>query len=76
MIAKIFHTLTIVLWIFFIISANLTFFSQLAVILSAIMLTYEHYLINKDFNKIDKAFFTVNGYLGIMFLFLIILEVL
>jgi len=75
-IAKVFHTLTIVLWIFFVISANLTFFSQLAVILSAIMLTYEHYLINKDFNKIDKAFFTVNGYLGIMFLFLIILEVL
>jgi len=76
LIAKIFHTLTIVLWIMFIISANLTFFSQLAVILSAIMLTYEHYLVNKDFTKIDRAFFTVNGYLGIMFLFLIILEVL
>ena len=76
LIAKIFHTLTIVFWIMFIISAKLTFFSQLAVILSTIMLTYEHYLVNKDFTKIDKAFFTVNGYLGIMFLFLIILEVL
>ena len=75
-IAKVFHTLTIVFWIMFIISANLTFFSQLAVILSAIMLTYEHYLVNKDFSKIDRAFFTVNGYLGIMFLVLIILEVL
>ena len=75
-IAKVFHTLTIVLWIFFVISANLTLFAQLAVILSAIMLTYEHYLVNKDFTKIDKAFFTVNGYLGILFLFLIILEVL
>jgi len=75
-IAKLFHTLTIVLWILFVISANLTFFSQLAVILSAIMLTYEHYIVNKDFSKIDKAFFTINGYLGIMFLFLIILEVL
>jgi 4-hydroxybenzoate polyprenyltransferase len=75
-IAKLFHALTIVLWIFFVISANLTFFAQLAVILSAIMLTYEHYLVNKDFAKIDKAFFTVNGYLGILFLFLIILEVL
>ena len=75
-IAKLFHTLTIVLWIFFVIFAELTFFSQLAVILSAIMLTYEHYLINKDFTKIDKAFFTVNGYLGIIFLILIILEVL
>jgi len=76
LIAKIFHTLTIVFWVIFIISANLTLFSQLAVILSAIMLTYEHYLVNKDFTKIDRAFFTVNGYLGIMFLFLTILEVL
>ncbi len=76
LIAKIFHILTILFWAIFVISANLTFFSQLAVILSAIMLGYEHYLVNKDFTKIDKAFFTVNGYLGILFLFLIILEVL
>ena len=76
LIAKVFHILTIVFWTTFVVSANLTFFSQLAVILSAIMLGYEHYLVNKDFTKIDKAFFTVNGYLGILFLFLIILEVL
>ncbi|CAA6823465.1 MAG: Menaquinone via futalosine polyprenyltransferase (MenA homolog) [uncultured Sulfurovum sp.] len=75
-IAKTFHALTIVFWIMFVFSAELTFVSQLAVILSAIMLAYEHYLVNKDFTKIDRAFFTVNGYLGIMFLFLIILEVL
>jgi 4-hydroxybenzoate polyprenyltransferase len=75
-IAKIFHTLSIVFWILFVISSNLGFFAQLAVILSAIMLAYEHYLVNKDFTKIDRAFFTINGYLGIMFLFLIILEVL
>ncbi len=76
LIAKVFHLLTIIFWTMFVISANLTFFAQLAVILSAIMLGYEHYLVNRDFTKIDKAFFTVNGYLGILFLFLIILEVL
>ncbi len=76
LLAKFFHSLTIVFWIIFLISAKLGFFSQLAVILSAIMLAYEHHLVNKDFTKIDRAFFTVNGYLGIMFLFLIILEVL
>ena len=75
-IAKVFHILTIVFWILFIITAKLGFFAQLAIILSAIALTYEHYLVNKDFNKIDRAFFTVNGYLGIMFLVLIILEVI
>jgi len=76
LIAKVFHFMTIVLWSIFIQSANLGFFALLAVILSAIMLTYEHYLVNKDFSKIDKAFFTVNGYLGIFFLILIILEVM
>jgi len=40
------------------------------------MLTYEHYLVNKDFTKIDRAFFTVNGYLGFVFLLLMIVEVL
>jgi len=75
-IAKVFHILTIVFWILFIWSAKLGFFAQLAIILSAIALGYEHYLVNKDFTKIDRAFFTVNGYLGIMFLILIILEVI
>ena len=75
LIAKLFHSITIMLWIIFIQSANLGIFATLAVFLSAVMLTYEHYLVNKDFRKIDRAFFTVNGYLGIMFLILIILEV-
>lgn len=74
-LAKLFHLLTIIFWVLFVIEANLTWFSYLAVILSALMLMYEHYLVNKDFTKIDKAFFTVNGYLGIVFLVLIILEV-
>ena len=76
LIAKVFHSITILLWFIFIQSANLGFFATLAVLLSAVMLTYEHYLVNKDFTKIDKAFFTVNGYLGIMFFILIILEVM
>jgi 4-hydroxybenzoate polyprenyltransferase len=38
------------------------------------MLSYEHYLVRKDFTKIDRAFFTVNGYLGIAFFILIILD--
>ena len=76
LIAKLFHLFTIMLWTLFIMGAGLEIYGMMAVALSAIMLTYEHYLVNKDFTKIDKAFFTVNGYLGIMFLFLIILEVL
>lgn len=76
LIAKLFHIMTILFWTIFIINAELGIWAYTALFLSAIMLTYEHYLVNKDFTKIDKAFFTVNGYLGIMFLILIILEVM
>ena len=73
-IAQIFHLLTIIFWSLFVTQAGLGLFAYLAVIFSAIMLGYEHYLVNKDFTKIDRAFFTINGYLGIIFIILIIIE--
>ncbi len=75
-IARLFHVLTILLWWQFVVSAQLGAWAYAAVIFSALMLGYEHYLVNKDFTKIDRAFFTVNGYLGFVFLILIIVEVL
>lgn len=75
-IARVFHVLAIIFWTLFIVEANLGLWAQIAVFFSAIMLSYEHYIVNKDFTKIDKAFFTVNGYLGFVFLVLMILEVL
>ena len=74
LISKVFHMLTVIFWLLFVISSNSSAFAYLAVIISAIMLSYEHYLVNKDFTKIDKAFFTVNGYLGIVFFILIVLD--
>lgn len=73
-IAGIFHLLTVLFWTLFVMEAGLGVFAAIAVIFSAGMLGYEHYLVNKDFSKIDRAFFTVNGYLGIIFIGLIILE--
>ena len=73
--ARVFHILAIVFWTDFVVTAGLGFWAQLAILFSAIMLSYEHYIVNKDFTKIDKAFFTVNGYLGFVFLILIIVEV-
>ncbi len=75
-IARVFHLLTVLFWVWFITAAQLGLWAQLAVLFAAVMLSYEHYLVNKDFTKIDKAFFTVNGYLGFVFLLFIIMEVL
>jgi len=73
-ISALFHTLTVIFWALFVWVAHLGFFAWLAVFVSAAMLAYEHRLVRKDFNKIDRAFFTVNGYLGIIFFILIVLD--
>ena len=73
-ISSIFHSLTVVFWALFVWVADLGIFAFVAVVLSAMMLMYEHHLVRKDFTQIDRAFFTVNGYLGIGFFILIILD--
>ncbi|MCT7602628.1 4-hydroxybenzoate polyprenyltransferase [Aliarcobacter butzleri] len=72
--SKVFHALTVIFWLLFVIYSSSSYFAYIAVIISALMLSYEHYLVNKDFKKIDRAFFTVNGYLGIVFFLLIVLD--
>ena len=73
--SKIAHVLAVALWLLFVIASNGGVFAYLAIVAAAVMLTYEHYLVNKDFRKIDRAFFTVNGYLGILFFVLVVLDV-
>jgi 4-hydroxybenzoate polyprenyltransferase len=73
-ISAIFHTMTILFWLFFAYESGVGIVGWIAVFLSAAMLMYEHKLVHKDFTKIDRAFFTVNGYLGVMFLVLIIID--
>lgn len=72
--SKILHVLTIIFWFLFVQESDSGFFAYTALGLSALMLAYEHYLVNKDFTKIDRAFFTINGYLGIVFFAFIILD--
>jgi 4-hydroxybenzoate polyprenyltransferase len=73
-ISALFHTLSVIFWALFVWVAHLGIAAYIAVIASAVMLWYEHTIVRKDFTKIDKAFFTVNGYLGILFFILIVLD--
>ena len=73
-ISSLFHMLSVIFWALFVWVAGLGIFAYLAIVLAGVMLGYEHYLVRKDFSKIDRAFFTVNGYLGFMFFILIILD--
>ncbi len=73
-LSKIFHALAVLFWLFFVIEARLGLFAYMAVVVATVMLWYEHRIVAKDFTKIDRAFFTVNGYLGIIFLLFIVLD--
>lgn len=73
-ISALFHLLAVLFWALFVGEADLSYFAVAAVVFSALMLTYEHYLVRRDFTQIDRAFFTVNGYLGFVFIGLIILD--
>jgi 4-hydroxybenzoate polyprenyltransferase len=73
-ISALFHMLSVIFWILFVWIAGLGFFAFIAAFGSGFVLAYEQKLVRKDFTKIDRAFFTVNGYLGIVFFILIALD--
>lgn len=73
-LARIFHGVAVLFWAFFTAEAGLGFFAWLAVLAAAAMLAYEHRIVARDFSKIDRAFFTVNGYLGFVYLALVVVD--
>jgi 4-hydroxybenzoate polyprenyltransferase len=73
-ISGIFHALAVLFWLLFVWAAGLGFFAYVAAFGSGVVLWYEQRLVRKDFKQIDRAFFTVNGYLGIAFFLLIVLD--
>lgn len=73
-ISRLFHAQTVLFWLLFVISAELGFFAYVGVVIAAVVLFFEHRIVLKDFSKIDRAFFTLNGYLGVIFFALIFLD--
>ena len=73
-ISALFHALAVLFWLLFVWAAGLGFFAYVAAFGSGLVLYYEQTLVRKDFKQIDRAFFTVNGYLGIAFFILIIID--
>ena len=75
MISRFSHLLAVIFWGLFVAPSGIGSYGVFAVIVSALLLGYEHYLVLENPQKIDKAFFTVNGYLGFIFLLFIIIGV-
>lgn len=66
-LSKLFHALAVLFWALFAWAVGLGIVGWLGVVACAAILHQEHRIVARDFSKIDRAFFTLNGYLGILF---------
>ena len=73
-ICGICHFLTILFWLLFAIGAGLGVAGFIGVGISGVILYFEHRIVRRDFSKIDRAFFTLNGYLGIIFFIFVLVS--
>jgi len=73
-ISALFHSLAVLFWILFVWAAGLGSFAYVAAVGSGFVLFYEQTLVRRDFMQINRAFFTVNGYLGLVFFVFIVLD--
>ncbi|KGI55372.1 menaquinone biosynthesis prenyltransferase MqnP [Campylobacter sp. MIT 97-5078] len=65
------HFLAVLFWLLFIWQAKLSFVAFFGVFVCAVILFFEQKIVRKNFAHIDRAFFTLNGYLSIIFLIFI-----
>ena len=75
-LSAIFHTLAFILWLLFAWAAGLGAMAFFGIVVSGVILFFEHRIVRRDFSKIDRAFFTLNGYLGILFFIFVWISVL
>ncbi len=61
------HFLAVLFWLLFASVANLGFVGVLGVLLCGGILFFEHKIVRKNFAHIDRAFFTLNGYVSVIF---------
>lgn len=75
-LSAIFHALAFILWLLFAWAAGLGAMAFFGIVVSGVILFFEHRIVRRDFSKIDRAFFTLNGYLGILFFIFVWISVL
>lgn len=75
--ARLFHIVTVGLLLSLSAVAGLGGFYRVGVVIAAVLLAYEHWLVRDgDLGKLDAAFFTMNGYISITVFFFTLAEVL
>lgn len=74
--AALFHALAVIFWLCFAGAAGLGFWAYVGILINAVILYKEHKIVRADFSKIDRAFFTLNGYVSIVFMCFVFVDIL
>ena len=75
-ISALCHFLAVCFWLLFVSVAKLGAIAYAGVFVSGVILFFEHKIVRKNFAQIDRAFFTLNGYLSIVFFAFILADAL
>ncbi|KAA6225229.1 4-hydroxybenzoate polyprenyltransferase [Campylobacter sp. LR264d] len=70
------HFLAVLFWLLFVWISPLNYISFFGVCLCAIILFFEHKIVHKNFSHIDRVFFTLNGYLSVVFFIFVWVDLL
>ena len=73
-IARFFHAGALCLWLLFCVYAELGGAAWIGAFVSGALLVIEHKIASDGMEHINRAFFTINGYLGVIFLGFIVLD--
>ena len=74
--ARFFHFLTLIFLVLTGVYAGLSYIYYIGLAFLTGFLVYEHLLIKEnDLSKINKAFFTINGFISILFMVIVILDI-
>ncbi|MBZ7943748.1 4-hydroxybenzoate polyprenyltransferase [Campylobacter sp. RM13744] len=79
LISAFFHILAVLFWLLFVWQVwgiALGYISLLGICVCAVILLFEHKIVRNNFNHINKAFFTLNGYLSMIFFIFILVDLL
>lgn len=70
------HFLATLFWLLFVWVAPLGGLAFFGVLICGLILMAEHFIVRKNFAHIDRAFFTLNGYLSVVFFIFVLVDLL
>lgn len=72
-ISSLCHFIAVLFWLLFAYEMKLNLIGFVGIFICALILCFEQIIVRRNFSQINRAFFTLNGYLSVVFLIFVLL---